>query len=359
MILPSWHKVCQFWQISFLCDLTDHIIEKYGWNYIHSRKQFDNLKQGAAVELPLLGLFANTDIPFEIDRRNMSDVYPSLDEMAQVALAALTRATKDSDKGFFLMIEGSRIDHAGHGNDPAAQVHEVLAYDKAFKRVIDFIDSSSDHGRLVSTSDHETGGLSVARRTFPQVLHARLINTSIELHSTYPRYRWLPEALSNASHSAEYSAGALNAYIINGGKHIKEYINSLVKDGLGIVDPTAEELDRLYKLPLLSVYTFAEMISRRARIGWATHGHSAVDVNIYAYPAEGSDALRGNHENTEIGKFLQDYLELDVEPITHQLRKSLETFQTANSGDYSWTGRIPSELELEAMFIKYEENRIA
>jgi alkaline phosphatase len=114
----------------------------------------------------LLGLFADTNIPFEIDRRNMTDVYPSLDEMAQVALRTLQAATENSDKGFFLMIEGSRIDHAGHGNDPAAQVHEVLAYDKAFATVTDFLDKSGDDGMLIATSDHETGGLAVARREF-------------------------------------------------------------------------------------------------------------------------------------------------------------------------------------------------
>ncbi len=94
----------------------------------------------------------------------MNDVYPSLDEMARTALTALSAATQDSDKGFFLMIEGSRIDHAGHGNDPAAQVREVLAYDRAFSSVVDFLDKSDVQGVLVATSDHETGGLSVARR---------------------------------------------------------------------------------------------------------------------------------------------------------------------------------------------------
>jgi len=112
----------------------------------------------------MLGLFAPMDIPFEIDRRNQNEVYPSLDEMARTALTALELATKDSDKGFFLMIEGSRIDHAGHGNDPAAQVHEVLAYDKAFASVLDFIERSDVETVVVGTSDHETGGLSVARR---------------------------------------------------------------------------------------------------------------------------------------------------------------------------------------------------
>jgi alkaline phosphatase len=114
----------------------------------------------------MLGLFAETDIPYEIDRRNENDIYPSLHEMAEAAMKALSDATRDSDKGFFLMIEGSRIDHAGHHNDPAAQVHEVLAYDRAFTSVLDFIKNEETQTVMVSTSDHETGGLAAARRMF-------------------------------------------------------------------------------------------------------------------------------------------------------------------------------------------------
>jgi alkaline phosphatase len=84
--------------------------------------------------------------------------------MATTALKALSKATKKSDKGFFVMIEGSRIDHAGHANDPSAQVHEVLAFDKAFEAVVNFLDKDTVPGVMVSTSDHETGGLAVARR---------------------------------------------------------------------------------------------------------------------------------------------------------------------------------------------------
>jgi alkaline phosphatase len=134
-------------------DITKLAQDEYGWNYIDNRQDFDDIKAGgAAVKLPLLGLFADYNIPFEIDRRNMDDVYPSLEEMAQVALKALEAATQDSDKGFFLMIEGSRIDHAGHGNDPAAQVHEVMAYDRAFGSVVEFLEKSHVDGVLVATS---------------------------------------------------------------------------------------------------------------------------------------------------------------------------------------------------------------
>jgi alkaline phosphatase len=138
---------------------------KHGWDYVDDRPGFDALQGGTNVSLPLLGLFAGTDIPFEIDRRHMGHLYPSLSEMATTALTALDEATKDSDQGFFLMIEGSRIDHAGHGNDPAAQVVEVLEYDKTFGIVLDFLEKSETEGVLVATSDHETGGLATAWRT--------------------------------------------------------------------------------------------------------------------------------------------------------------------------------------------------
>src|SRR5436190_14992076 len=129
------------------------VAKSKGFTYIHDRAGFDGLKMGSAVKLPLLGLLANTDIPYEIDRRLVNDVYPSLEEMTHTALKALSAATKDSERGFFIMIEGSRIDHAGHANDPAAQVHEVLAHDKAFAAVLDFLDEDETPGVLVSTSD--------------------------------------------------------------------------------------------------------------------------------------------------------------------------------------------------------------
>lgn len=52
---------------------------KKGWNYISTRKEFDHL--GSSVELPMLALFAPTDIPYEVDRRHENDVYPSLEEV--------------------------------------------------------------------------------------------------------------------------------------------------------------------------------------------------------------------------------------------------------------------------------------
>jgi len=303
-----------------------------GFTYIDDRSGFDKLKFGTAVHLPLLGLFANQDIPYEIDRRLQRDTYPSLDEMARTALTALSVATKNSDKGFFLMIEGSRIDHAGHANDPAAHVHEVLAYDSAFASVLEFLEKDEVPGVMVSTSDHETGGLAAAR----------------QLHSAYPEYLWYPGVLANVSHSAEYlSREYFDYHQAHPGKDMSPWIREAVKNGLGISDASDDEISLLADHPEIALYTFTDMVSRRAQTGWTTHGHSGADVNIYASSPKDAKTLIGNHENTEIGDFLQSYLGVDVTPITEELKEKGLMFDTMNQdgSSVSWMGRLPQEGE--------------
>lgn len=319
-------------------DVVSMAKEKYGWTYTDNRAGFDELWEGRLeVPLPMLGLFASTDVPFELDRRNMNDVYPSLSEMAVTALRALEKATQDSDQGFFLMIEGSRIDHAGHYNDPAAQVHEVLEYDKTFQAVLGFLDESKTEGVLVATSDHETGGLSVAKRMFYWLffslpLHnAMTTDILLELRSDYPEYLWYPGVLANASSSTEYLAFKLYEHIASTAKNgtskkeLKAYINDeLVKAGLGVHDATDAELAEIVSTPAKAQDLLAKIISQRAEIGWSSHGHSAVDVNIYSSGGSGTDAIRGNVENTEVGDFLRDYIGVDVEAVTKELRKKYQ-----------------------------------
>ncbi|EEQ33084.1 vacuolar alkaline phosphatase [Microsporum canis] len=314
-----------------------------GFHYFDDRKGFDALEEGKAAKLPLLGLVAPTDIPYEIDRRFRNKEFPSLEEMTRTALRTLSDATKNSEHGFFIMIEGSRIDHAGHGNDPAAQVHEVLAYDKAFAAVLEFLEKDSTPGVLVSTSDHETGGLAAAR----------------QLHETYPDYLWLPDALANATHSSEYLEPKLNAYLQGQGhdqsqSKKRSYIREeLIKPSLGIFDTTDAEIDRLIdNTGNPAAYLFADLISRRAQIGWSTHGHSAADVSIFASSPHDALPLVGNHENTEVGEFIASYLSLDLDAITQKLKGVKTKPSTTSEGstpDYSWMGKPLNDMVVDEL----------
>jgi alkaline phosphatase len=224
---------------------------------------------------------------YEIDRDHRTQ--PSLLEMAGKALELLTFQSKKKSTGFFLMIEGSRIDMAAHSNDPATHVHEILMYNKVVAMVKEYVDANPDT-LLISTSDHETGGLSVAHQ------HGK----------AYPEYIWYPEKLVPVKHSAEYIARVLFEVEVSQRREFLEK-NILEWTGLQLTDADLTFLSNEARKSAEIVEFFASSISDSCSVGWSTHGHSAVDVNLYSY-GTGSEKLRGNHENTEIYNFIKQGL---------------------------------------------------
>jgi alkaline phosphatase len=144
-----------------------------------------------------------------------------------------------------------------------------------------------------------------------------------------PVYNWHASVLAKANASAEHVTALLRKHVSLGEDEsilaLKDWINNqIVIPLLGIRNALDSELHALASDPDSSLYVFSGMVSRRARIGWSTHGHSAVDVNIYSSGGPGTGRIRGNVENTDIGKFLRDYLGVDVDNVTDELRKKMD-----------------------------------
>ncbi|GJN91046.1 hypothetical protein Rhopal_004061-T1 [Rhodotorula paludigena] len=268
----------------------------------------------------IIGLFADDHMDYEIDRQGETTLareQPSLREMATVALRHLSRAGQTGKgKGFFLMIEGSRIDMAGHNNDPVAHVSDMLAYQSTVQYVQQWVDDQNEMGNptmLISVSDHETGGLALGR----------------QLGEEYPEY---PDALANATHSTPYLGDRL----------VSEYpsatrdwvVSELFEKGLGITDATSEEVDRVWQQrqdAYRANRALADAISRRAQVGWSTAGHSGVDVNLYAF-GHNSTGLTGNVENTDIGEHIAHNMGLNLEVVTVELSKSRDRWFDPKAG---------------------------
>ncbi|KAI8372697.1 alkaline-phosphatase-like protein [Radiomyces spectabilis] len=284
-------------------DLLDEARTKFGWSISRTRAEFDTIADDA--QLPLMGLFAPNHMAYEIDRVPSEE--PSLKEMTQKALAILKKASEKADTGFFLMIEGSRIDMAAHTNDPAAHIHDIWEYQQVFKIVREFVEANPNTV-VISTSDHETGGFTAGR----------------QVGEDYPEYKWNPEVIHRVQNSSEQLAQVWADAVQSNIASQDMLRNTIIHAGLGIDDPTDEEMQKLNewnhhgKSVLDLAYLFADMVSRRALIGWTTHGHTAVDVNLYAV-GPGTEKLRGSHENTEIGDFIVEYLDLDLDDITRRL----------------------------------------
>ena len=171
-----------------------------------------------------------------------------------------------------------------------------------------------------------------------------------------PVYNWHPSVLAKANASAQYLASKLHRHIesIQGNpaplEDLKNWINTtLVIPGLGITDARDSELEDLVSKPAYAIFTFSRMISQRARIGWSTYGHSAVDVNIYSSGGPHAEDLHGNVENTDVGKFLREYLDVDVDSITEQLKEKMDWEQTVAITSDEMMVRMGYEAEVPSM----------
>ncbi|GAA94740.1 uncharacterized protein L969DRAFT_94633 [Mixia osmundae IAM 14324] len=281
-------------------------------------------QSSTADSLNTVGLFNSDHMDYEVDResRDESTREPSLVEMASKAIDTLSAAAaRKSAHGYFLMIEGSRIDHAGHSNDPIAHVYDILAYQETVRTVKQYVDKQNEAGWptvMVSVSDHETGGLSLAR----------------QLSDAYPEYAYYPDALLGATHSTIYLAQELAKQ----SPASRDYVSSTIfAEGLNITDYTEAEmstvLDEYSNVARMDNH-LADMVSRRAQMGWATHGHSGMDVNLYAYGYQ-STKLRGNIENTEIGKFIIDLMQIDVPQITKDLTRNVKQWYSPHTDKHA------------------------
>lgn len=250
-------------------------------------------------ETPVLGLFSNSHMAYEIDREQSQQ--PSLSTMTETAINLLS----DTRNGYFLMVEGSRIDHAGHGNDAAAHLHEILAFNDAVATALEF--ANRDQNTLVVVvSDHETGGLTLARNRNGEGIYA-----------------WHPEVLDNVSASTTAIADSVRALRSSDADSatVAQRISDTVSRLTGVSDISDERLRRLtdVKGQYALGKAVAPIVNRPALVGWTTYGHTAVDVNLYAY-GPGANRFSGNRDNTYVGRTLADLLNVNLEQLTEQLR---------------------------------------
>jgi len=244
-------------------------------------------------------LFSNVEMKFNIDRME-ADPEPTLAEMTSKALQLLKENTKD-DRGFFLMVEGSRIDHAGHSNDIAAQLREVQAYNDAVRVALEFA-KKDGNTLIISTADHETGGVTLGRcvdRSCPYLYNDKFVSG----------IKGSTEKIA----SEIQKAGNENAVSV-----MKRFgISDLTEQEQFLIFNTNRTTDTSYNV-MLGV---DEVINRRAHIGFSTLGHTGIDINLYAY-GDAEKLFKGNQENIDVGAKVADLLGFDLEELTKTLKPS-------------------------------------
>lgn len=122
--------------------------EKRGYTIVQSREDLERVKRGDR----LWGNIRDTEMPYDIENW---DNLPNLAEMTRAALTALSDA---SEEGFFLLVEGSKIDDGGHYNGAAVMAGDYLAFDAAFAAAVEYAKNRTDT-MVIAAADHDSGGM--------------------------------------------------------------------------------------------------------------------------------------------------------------------------------------------------------
>lgn len=258
-------------------------LRERGYDYITTRDELFKLK-GSKV----WGMFAPDAMAYDFDRPENE---PTLAEMTQKALEILS---KDPD-GFFLMVEGSKIDWAAHANDPVGVISDVIAFDDTVKVALDFALQDGNTAVIVA-ADHFTGGMSIGNVDKGyDVLH---ISAFID-------------PLKKAKVTGEGLEKKLNSDRTN--------IIEVMKEFFGIEDLTEEEIQAIATAKAATLNNVVgPIISQRALIGWTSHGHTGNDVVLYMYHPKGY-RYYGVIDNTDINKYMQVVLDIDLPETTEEL----------------------------------------
>lgn len=123
-------------------------LDKRGYRVVTDVAEFEKLS--APLHDKVIGLFAPSAMPPAPDRR------PSLADMTAKAIELLGQ----NPNGFFLMVEGSQIDWAGHDNDPEWELAEMRDFAKAIEVALNFAEKDGKT-LVIVTADHETGGMAI------------------------------------------------------------------------------------------------------------------------------------------------------------------------------------------------------
>ncbi len=281
-------------------NLLDVLVSK-GYAVVTNREEM--LKAASAK---VWGVFADGAMAYEFDRKRLSPGEPSLSEMTRKAIEILS----DRGKGFFLFVEGSKIDWASHANDPVGVISDVLAFEEAVGVALDFARQKGST-MVIAVSDHGNGGMSMG---------------SEKSNRTYSRlqYEEIFAPLKKASLTGEGIEKVLK------GELSDETVKNAIGKYLGIEDLTPDEISQIQSAkPGRMNNVLGPAMSRRSYIGWTTNGHTGEDLFFYYY---GLDKPLVMMENSDIARLVAKGMGFNLASVDDRLfAASDEAFKAAGA----------------------------
>ena len=251
-------------------------------------------KAAGAKKMMLYQKEVNEGIPYTIDRT------PEDLTLAQITDAAIDFLGKKSKKGFFLMVEGGKIDYASHSDDAATMFHEMLDFNAAIERAVEFYKKNPKETLIIVTADHETGGL-VLGYSGAYALNLKALDcqkaSEDKLKSIMrtKAMQRMPLAWNDIKEVIKEYTGLWGALTPSNSE--EQYMKRLFEEGEGNPQKRVEKFE--------AIATVAKnAVNRIALVSWAGPNHSGTFVPLFAIGQQ-ADKFHGVIDNTDIPKTIK------------------------------------------------------
>lgn len=266
--------------------------------YADYQKRAANAKKMILLQSEEASKADRYSIPYALDRKD-GDL--TLTDITRAGIDFLMKKQGEKN-GFFMMIEGGKIDWACHAND-LAFIPELIDMDNAVKVAYDFYKQHPDETLIIVTADHETGGIVLSRGLY-EINLAAVGNQRItieklgkELHKMHDvkgdKLLWDDVKTFLAENFGFWDKISLT----------DEQTQRLVSAFKKIMDGTSKDQRTLYQNDDELAVTVRNIMSECAQVGWHVTSHSNGYVPCFAIGV-GAEQIHGRIDNTEIPKIV-------------------------------------------------------
>lgn len=237
----------------------------------------------------------NKHVPYVLDRREGDD-YHTLINHSKAAIDYLSREAKD---GFFLMIEGGKLDYAAHEQDAVATFYEVREFAQSVQLALDFAKQHPDETLIVVTADHETGGMSLGWDHYEIRMNMLLDQKSSAVQLTKTMQKMRSEGILEWKAYKKLLTDEFGLWSV---VPITAEEEQLLKDDFyNIFLKYGPMVDGLYNKSEYIVYHAIGILNRHASIEWTSMYHTGMYTPIFT-TGVGEKKFLECRDQTEIPK---------------------------------------------------------
>ena len=261
-----------------------------GFAVATSRDQFLSLKNGTKVLANLPGDVNSEALPYVMDR-TQGDL--NLDEIVSKSIDLLSA----NPKGFFMVVEGGKIDWACHANDTGAAIVNMLDLDKAIGVALAFKEKNPDT-LIIVTGDHECGGLGLSMGNTYRVNPELFFSQKISHEIVDERVKSLSEK-KELTHEAVFKLAEEFGLISLSEAEKTAIVNSIADEQLA----DKNRIKTLYGGYRPVSMVFKRLFNTRANLYWTSYSHTGIPVMLTA-EGMGAEKFAGYIDNTDVCKIL-------------------------------------------------------